>query len=92
MSEERPQSFHSGSHDHVSKKLMQSLCAQIDLDFKFRNLKKWFNKHEGNTCRKWREVSQALSKKGLHTTEQQNREIFELPEEEDNPFLTIRDL
>lgn len=73
------------------KKLITHLCEQIELDSEFRNCKKWFSKLQ-NQNDKWMKLGLILKRQyHFNTSNQHNVDIFDLNEEEDNPFLTIRD-
>jgi hypothetical protein len=56
------------------------------LDGSFRNSKEWFTHIEHPS--KWTELAKQLSLRNIVQTDQQNREIFAMSIEEDNPFQT----
>ena len=72
------------------EQFMHNICGQIELDSKFRDIKKWFKNYR--QADKWQQLHKVVN--ASHKTNMQMdalKNIFDLQEEEDNPFLTMRD-
>jgi hypothetical protein len=80
---------HVKPKSHCMSLFIENICRQISLDTDLRNLKKWFT-HKAHQY-KWAELTSELWKRGIGTTDQENKELFVLSEGENDTLLSIRE-
>lgn len=72
-----------------TKRLIESLFEQVKLDEEFRNCKIWLR--DSFKAGKWEELEKVINKFGCSQNRESLHRMFEVSEEEDNPFFSNRE-